>query len=254
MDEKAVLSRLVDILKEELTDALTGVYLHGSMALGCFHPQQSDIDILVVCREKRSSETYRRIADQLIRIEDEMHLAKGFEISIVVESAVTSGQYPTPFEFHYSAYHREKYRNDPAYLCGGDEDPDVVAHMAVIYDRGIVLYGKPIKELFQPANREHVIHSIASDASSALEEIGDNPVYNVLTLSRVLLYIQESVIYSKREAGQRALSEALPEHQELVSQCLAKYNGERESVNMDHARLRDYAEYMLRQIHQAMQA
>jgi streptomycin 3"-adenylyltransferase len=254
MEEKAVLSRLVDILKEELTDALTGVYLHGSMALGCFHPQQSDIDILVVCREKRSSETYRRIADQLIRIEDEMHLAKGFEISIVLESAVTSGQYPTPFEFHYSAYHREKYRNDPAYLCGGGEDPDVVAHMAVIYDRGIVLYGKPIKELFQPANREHVIHSIASDASSALEEIGDNPVYNVLTLSRVLLYIQESVIYSKREAGQRALSEALPEHQELVSQCLAKYNGERESVNMDHARLRDYAEYMLRQIHQAMQA
>ncbi|MGO4530508.1 aminoglycoside adenylyltransferase domain-containing protein [Paenibacillus sp. 2TAF8] len=254
MEEKAVLSRIVDILKEELTDALTGVYLHGSMALGCFHPQQSDIDILVVCREKRSSETYRRIADQLIRIEDEMHLAKGFEISIVLESAVTSGQYPTPFEFHYSAYHREKYRNDPAYLCGGDEDPDVVAHMAVIYDRGIVLYGKPIKELFQPANREHVIHSIASDASSALEEIGDNPVYNVLTLSRVLLYIQESVIYSKREAGQRALSEALPEHQELVSQCLAKYNGERESVNMDHARLRDYAEYMLRQIHQAMQA
>lgn len=31
MDEKAVLHRLIDTLKEELTDALTGVYLHGSM-------------------------------------------------------------------------------------------------------------------------------------------------------------------------------------------------------------------------------
>ena len=254
MNEKTILSRLIEVLKEELTDALTGVYLHGSMAMGCFHPLQSDIDILVVCREKRSSESYRRIADQLIRIEDEMHIPKGFEISIVLESAVTRGQYLTPFEFHYSAYHRDKYRNDPDYLCGGHEDPDVVAHMAVIYDRGIVLYGKPIKELFQPANREHVIHSIASDANSALEEIVDNPVYYVLSLSRVLLYIQESVIYSKREAGERAVAEAMPEHQELISQCLAKYNGERESVNVEHTRLRDYAEYMLKQIQEAMQA
>jgi len=254
MDEKSVLSRVIDILKEELTDALTGVYLHGSMAMGCFHPLQSDIDILVVCREKRSSETYRGIADQLIRIEDEMHLSKGFEISFVLESAITEGRYPTPFEFHYSAYHREKYRNNPDYLCGGDDDPDVVAHMAVIYERGIVLYGKPIKKLFQPANREHVIHSISSDANSALEEIAENPVYYVLSLSRVLLYIQESVIYFKREAGERAVAEALPEHQELVSQCLAKYNGERESVNVEHTRLRDYAEYMLKQIQEAMQA
>ncbi|KAA8785386.1 hypothetical protein EC604_16190 [Paenibacillus amylolyticus] len=183
MDEKSVLSRVIDILKEELTDALTGVYLHGSMAMGCFHPLQSDIDILVVCREKRSSETYRGIADQLIRIEDEMHLSKGFEISFVLESAITEGRYPTPFEFHYSAYHREKYRNNPDYLCGGDDDPNVVAHMAVIYERGIVLYGKPIKKLFQPANREHVIHSIASDANSALEEIAENPVYYAQTNS-----------------------------------------------------------------------
>lgn len=99
MNEKTILSRLIEVLKEELTDALTGVYLHGSMAMGCFHPLQSDIDILVVCREKRSSESYRRIADQLIRIEDEMHIPKGFEISIVLESAVTRGQYPTPLSF-----------------------------------------------------------------------------------------------------------------------------------------------------------
>ncbi|MBR2566542.1 MAG: DUF4111 domain-containing protein [Paenibacillus sp.] len=254
MDEKAIIHRLIDTLKEELTDALTGVYLHGSMAMGCFHPKQSDIDILVVCKEKRSSEIYRRIADRLIGIEEEMHIPKGFELSIVLESAVTGNIYPTPFEFHYSAYHREKYRNDPAYLCGGHEDPDVVAHMAVIYDRGIVLHGKPIKDLFQPANRKHVIDSITSDASSALEEISDNPVYYVLSLSRVLLYIQESVIYSKREAGERALAEALPEYQELVSQCLEKYNGERESVNVDAARLREYAEYMLKHIDKALQA
>ncbi|WP_426334346.1 aminoglycoside adenylyltransferase domain-containing protein [Paenibacillus silvae] len=253
MNEKAVLIRLVNTLEEELTDALVGVYLHGSMAMGCFHPKQSDIDILVVCREEVSSGTYRRIADQLLRIEDEMHLAKGFELSIVLESVVLEALYPTPFEFHYSGYHREKYRTDQDYLCGGHEDPDLVAHMAVIYDRGIVLYGKRIKGLFPPPNHKHVIDSIASDANAAVEEIVDNPVYYVLNLSRVLLYIQESVIYSKREAGVKALEEALPEYKELLSQCLEKYNGERDSVHLNASILQEYAKYMLQQIHEAMQ-
>ncbi|WP_458462487.1 nucleotidyltransferase domain-containing protein, partial [Paenibacillus sp.] len=62
MNENTILDNVTRVLKEELTDALVGIYLHGSMAMGCFHPNQSDIDTLVVSREKRSADTYRRIA------------------------------------------------------------------------------------------------------------------------------------------------------------------------------------------------
>ena len=34
----------VDIFGKDLT----GVYLHGSLAMGCFNPQKSDIDLMVV--------------------------------------------------------------------------------------------------------------------------------------------------------------------------------------------------------------
>ncbi|WP_339303371.1 aminoglycoside adenylyltransferase domain-containing protein [Paenibacillus sp. FSL R5-0519] len=248
MNEKTVLDSVTRVLKEELTDALVGIYLHGSMAMGCFHPNQSDIDILVVSREQRSADTYRRIAQKLMQIEDEMRITKGFELSIVLESIVVAMPYPTPFEFHYSAYHREKYRTDEQYLCGGYEDPDLVAHMAVIYDRGIVLDGTPIKDLFQPENREHMIASITSDASSALEEIVDNPVYYVLSLCRVLLYVRDSVIHSKREAGEWALTELPSKYKGVISQCLAKYNGNLENVNVSESVLLEYAEYMLNQI------
>jgi len=249
LNEKTVLDSVTRVLKEELTDALVGIYLHGSMAMGCFHPNQSDIDILVVSREKRSDDTYRSIAQKLMHIEDEMHITKGFELSVVLESTIVVMAYPTPFEFHYSAYHREKYRTDEQYLCGGYEDPDLVAHMAVIYDRGIVLDGKPIKDLFQPENREHMIASITSDVSSAMEEIADNPVYYVLNLSRVLLYVKDSVIHSKREAGEWALTNLPTKYKEVISQCLAKYNGELENVNLSEALLQEYTEYMLNQIH-----
>ncbi|WKL00610.1 DUF4111 domain-containing protein [Paenibacillus amylolyticus] len=248
MNEKTVLDSVTRVLKEELTDALVGIYLHGSMAMGCFHPNQSDIDILVVSREKRPADTYRSIAQKLMHIEDEMHITKGFELSIVLETAIVAMAYPTPFEFHYSAYHREKYRTDEQYLCGGYEDPDLVAHMAVIYDRGIVLAGKPIKDLFQPENREHMIASITSDASSAMEEIVDNPVYYVLNLSWVLIYVKDLVIHSKQEAGEWALTNLPTKYKDIISQCLAKYNGELENVNLSDALLLEYAEYMLNQI------
>lgn len=50
MDDRIVLQDVTHILKEGLSDSLVGIYLHGSMAMGGFHPNQSDIDILVVCR------------------------------------------------------------------------------------------------------------------------------------------------------------------------------------------------------------
>lgn len=249
MDERIVLQDVTRILKEELSDSLVGIYLHGSMAMGCFHPYQSDIDILVVCQDKRSADLYRRIAQKLMHMEDEMRMTKGFELSIVLETTIANLAYPTPFEFHYSAYHRERYRTDEHYLCGGYDDPDLVAHMAVIYDRGIVLHGTPIKELFHPVKREYMLASITSDAGAASEEIVDNPVYYVLNLSRVLLYVRDSVIYSKREAGEWALEELPTKYKNVISQCLAKYNGELESLNLSESLLLEYAEHMLREIH-----
>lgn len=45
---------------------LTGIYLHGSMAMGCFNPEKSDIDLIVVIEDnisdrQKSFETGRSI-------------------------------------------------------------------------------------------------------------------------------------------------------------------------------------------------
>ena len=46
-----ILDKLVDVSKQILRDKLTGVYLHGSMAMGCFYPDKSDIDIIIVIED-----------------------------------------------------------------------------------------------------------------------------------------------------------------------------------------------------------
>ena len=42
-----MISRFTEMTREILGASLTGVYLHGSAALGCYQPAKSDLDFLV---------------------------------------------------------------------------------------------------------------------------------------------------------------------------------------------------------------
>lgn len=201
MNQSVVLHKVTDLLKNELSESLLGIYLHGSMAMGCFNPLHSDVDLLVLVKDQNSKDTYKNIAYQLIQIEEEHKLIKGFEISVVLERYATNFVHPTPFECHYSSYHKEKYEKDENYFCGGFEDPDLAAHFVVTYNRGIALFGTPIKEIFKPIDNRYYIDSTRSDVNEAREGIIHNPIYYTLNLARVLQYLLESAISSKKEAS-----------------------------------------------------
>lgn len=51
INQQVVLDGITNLLKCELSQSLVGIYLHGSMAMGYFTPQQSNIDILVIVLE-----------------------------------------------------------------------------------------------------------------------------------------------------------------------------------------------------------
>jgi len=248
------LDSLVNLLKNDLSDSLTGIYLHGSMAMGCFNPLQSDIDILVLVKEKMSIDIYKKIAKKLIALEDELKLNKGFELSAVLDSYAKDFVYPTPFEFHYSSRHKERYRLDDKYFCGDYTDKDLAAHFTVTYCRGVTLFGKPIKEAFNPVDKRYYIDSIKADidaadlSDEASENITTNPVYYVLNMQRVLLYLKESVISSKNEAGVWALNNTPEEFKPLISQCLKQYAaGDRDFV-FDHQTLSRYKDCIFEEI------
>lgn len=171
MDQQAILDNVTCLLKEELSDSVIGIYLHGSMAMGCYNPTQSDIDILVISRKKQPIDIYKKIARKLSNIEDEMNLIKGFELSIVLKEFADSFIYPTPFEFHYSSLHKEKYRTDENYFCGGYEDPDLAAHFVIAYNRGIVLFGEQIRDVIKPIDKRYYIKSIKSDIDIELRKV-----------------------------------------------------------------------------------
>lgn len=248
MNTKLYLDKFVKLMKNELSINLEGIYLHGSLAMNCFNPESSDIDFLVVINKKLTKEEARRIADVVLELHDEMPNKKGIEFSIVLMENLNPFIYPTPFEFHYSDFQRERYLTDSNYVCGGFEDEDLASQFFVAYHRGKRLYGKPLKDICEPIDREYYLASIYYDVKDAMQEIIDNPVYVVLNLCRVLYYLTEEVVSSKKEGGEWGIKVLPQDFHQLIQKCLDKYCGVENAIELDEQQLLLFSEYMLIEI------
>jgi streptomycin 3"-adenylyltransferase len=242
-----ILNKIVTNYDKLLEDNLLGIYLHGSLTMGCFNEDLSDIDYIVVVKEKIPFEIKRRIINFLIEL-SQYAPGKGIEMSIVLERDVRVFVYPTPFELHYSKDHDERYINDKNYICGDSIDKDLAAHVMVINHRGVCLHGKQINKVFEEVAERYYIDSIIYDIENAQGKILNNPVYFVLNLCRVLYYLRERIVSSKYEGGEWG-KEILPgKYFDLIEQAINIYLGKKENIEWNESELEDFAEYMLGEI------
>lgn len=227
-----------------LDNNLVGIYLHGSLAMDCYNKRKSDIDFLVVVTSTPSvNEMHSLIEVLLARSED--CPVKGFEMSVILRKDALDFSYPTPFVLHYSNYHKDKYIMDPEYICGGFEDADLAAHMTVIRERGVRLYGESIDRVFGPIPKKYYVDSIVKDVFEAKEEITSNPTYYILNLCRVLYYLKEEVISSKKEGGLWGCNNLPEEYRKMVHLALQDYEGDQEVINWETKQLLEFTEYMI---------
>ncbi|WP_229750518.1 aminoglycoside adenylyltransferase domain-containing protein [Paenibacillus nasutitermitis] len=248
------LDQITALFQEELCGNLIGVYLHGSLAMGCFNPKRSDIDVLVVAREKLGMDNKKAIIRRILSLQEGLPCKGGIELSVVQETQLKDFVYPTPVELHYSNAHREKYQADENYCCGDYGDYDLASQYAVAYHRGKVLYGQPLQAMYEPVGRRLYLSSILHDSASASEDIADNPVYVVLNLCRVLYFLKEGVISSKKEGGDWAVKLLPGAYSQLVQQCMSVYEGHKDKIGADHPQLMAFAVYMEHEIRQQLDA
>ncbi|MBP3611062.1 MAG: DUF4111 domain-containing protein [Lachnospiraceae bacterium] len=233
------------ILKENLV----GLYLHGSAAMGCFHPKKSDIDLLVVIKESMTNEKKRQYMDMVVEL-NKRAPEKGIELSIVKEEVCKPFVYPTPFELHFSITHLHWYQSNPEEYVEKMKgtDKDLAAHVTITYNRGQVLCGKEISSVFAEVSPTAYMDSIWSDIENAAEDILENPVYVILNLCRVLAYKKERLIVSKQEGGDWGMKHiSQPEYRALVLAALEAYQTGKTMVS-EGMPAQEFAEYMLEQI------
>lgn len=221
-----------------LSEAVTGVYLHGSLAMDCFNPARSDLDLLVVVERSMTAQEKRRIAVQLLRISNQ---PVGIETSFIASQQINPWRYPTPYEFHYSEMWRQpmsKALVDGSWKSWNDaeqHDPDLAAHITILRERGVTLFGAPIRDVFAPVSPADYADYLLSDWAWLAAHSTENPVDTILNACRIYAYLRDGLITSKREGGEWAFNVLPASFRLLIETALDVYVGDSTATFSDAA-------------------
>lgn len=257
---QGILNGVVERSKECLDNNLIGVYLHGSLAMGCFNEESSDIDVLVVVNGAMTLEDKRCIGSSLMELIKKFSANK-LELSIVTMDVLQNFHYPTPYELHFSNEHVDDFTGGEFDLMKQREDADLAAHFMIIKNRGICLYGEPISSIFPDITDEDYLKSIAQDFDWSYNNImrGQEdgtcrvPVYAVLNACRMLAFIKDSLIASKTEGGQWAIEYLPKEYTSVIHEACSEYAKKSSSKEIDAKLLKQFIQYAKKEISRALE-
>jgi predicted nucleotidyltransferase len=239
---------LKDKLIEHLGSNLVGIYLHGSFALDSFNPDVSDLDVIALLHESIDVDLRFELVKVFLDLSNH---PTPIEISLITKDAIWPWKHPTPYQLHSSEYWRTRYEeqvrmNNKDFWSETPVDSDLACHITLINQKGICLFGTPIREAFPMVPELDFRSSILSDVQYAANVLNTLPVYGVLTLCRILSYLETGHILSKGQAGGWVLP-LIPEGiRNIVMQAVDIYVGiRRENVHFSDNDLEQYKNLML---------
>lgn len=231
MHYQNIIDKFVVTTKEIIGTELTGIYLHGSFTMGCFNPNKSDIDLIVIIEKNISNIQKMELMKQIILLNQQAP-AKGLEISLVKKEYCNPFTYPTPFELHFSPMHLQWFHDNPQDYVEKmkGEDIDLAAHFTIIHKYGIALYGEKIEDVFADVPQQNYIHSICCDIENAQDDILKQPIYITLNLCRVLAFLIDGLYLSKKDGGKWAMEHLPSEYHSLISNAMECYTTNKDMV------------------------
>lgn len=218
---------VTEALQAELAPDLTGIYLHGSLAMGSFYRPKSDIDVLVVVREPLPPERRRAVAERLAALANSRPIVGFVELSVVLATDARTTPVPMPYQVHYSEeWHDRIVAGEVDYAADGT-DLDLIAHVTHLLQRGVTLHGTPHHEVFGTPPWSAYLDAVMVDFRWLLdgEHVVETPYYAVLNICRTLQLLNqtEQRVHSKDEGGEWGLANVPQEHHSLIELALAAY-------------------------------
>ena len=236
---------LTRLLYEATRVKLVGIYLHGSLAMHCFNPQGSDIDLLAITQQPVTAGERSQILAGLLALSGAPHPV---EISIVHYAQINPWRHPAPFDLHFSEAWRA--RASAALVQGdttafaGDGDPDLAGHFTVLIRRGIWLAGTPIEDLQLMVPWADYLDALRSDFAWAVATACVSDVYVILNACRSWAAVVEGSVLSKAEGSTWAAQHVPARFRELVLRASAAYASELPSTPFDPAAVRDFQRWV----------
>ncbi len=245
-----LLGEFVQTFRQILGEELVGVYLHGSLAMGCFNLLSSDVDILVVVSQPLPDLMKHEIGRALLNL-SAINPGNGIEMSVLTLNCLRNFQHPAPYELHFSDGNKADYAEGRVHFAKEMFDPDLAAHMVITRARGICLFGEPIDRLFPAIPAEYYLDSILQDSNWSYANImrgpdsgeGWVPAYGVLNFCRVLAFTEQGLITSKLEGGRWAVEHLPEEYAPVILAALQEYTTSGQKYIVDFKLLQQFASY-----------
>lgn len=220
----------VQLLVTNIGNALTGIYLHGSLATGSYFPPKSDIDIVAVVENSLPTGLLSELGVRIAESANGRPTIGSIEFSIITRDAAWNIPDPIPYELHYStSWHERLLRNEVDYAetrC----DSDLFAHLLCIRNRGMCLYGESIETVFAKVPWGKFMFAVLDDLDWIMAEENnvESPYYGILNICRVVQLLVEKTeyTYSKLEGGMWALQHLPERYLPLIRKALDVYSSD----------------------------
>jgi streptomycin 3"-adenylyltransferase len=195
----------VDQLAQDMVGhRAVSTYVHGSLALGGFNPVVSDVDMLIIVDNTPplDTATLEQFGGVLIGMPSP---GRELELSVVASAAARAPSPPWPFLLHVTTS-----ATNLKVIVGHHHsgDPDLLIHYTVVRAAGITVSGQPPLEQIGPVDRSLVLGYLADELAWAQTHAGET--YGVLNAARAVSFLDDGVIVSKIDGGQRQLAAGGP--------------------------------------------
>ena len=245
-DVRDQISRLRDALLRHVP-APRGIYVHGSICLHDFVPGRSDVDVLVLSDAEMARSQRLALADALLALHGR---PRPIELSVArIEDAQ---RVPVLCQFHFSDMWAPRYaahdESNPL-LEGAFPDDDMPCHIRLARQSGLALFGPPPAALLPEIDDATFWRALTYD----LDDLAPlaNPVYDALTLARVLSFARTRRVLTKRQAARWAEA-AFPAFAPILGEAVTAYESGRAPA-WSAAALSAYRDFMMEEIRQGIQ-
>lgn len=257
-DIKRFVDNLINKLRSELGGKLTGIYLHGSLAMGSYYRPKSDIDLVIVVDGPLAPDLAEAVGIVIATEASGRPTVGNVELSVITAETAKELPEPTPYEVHYSSGWHDQILNHEVDYSRERADSDLPSHITYVVQRGISLYGKPVTEVFGQVNWQSFMDAVMDDFRWIVEDVEhmvETPFYSILNICRVLQLHEEGtqLVHSKDEGGEWGLRHLPPQFHSLIRQALDVYRsseivvGEEQrktgGKTWDRAKLREFQIY-----------
>ncbi|GAC1393553.1 MAG: DUF4111 domain-containing protein [Vulcanimicrobiaceae bacterium] len=233
-----------------LGETLRGIYVHGSLAMGTFQRHCSDIDLLIVVRNKLTPSKRAALAQAFITLSDARPMNGDLEATVLQERYLKAYEHPLPYEVQYNKNSQAALRDSFVDFSRDLTDSALAVQLLAVKQRGVRLTGPRPADAIGLIPWYAFMEAVVADFDTNGKTLQRNPADAVLNACRTLhdATLPSIAIVSKEEAAEWALY-MLPEHfRPMVRDAREAHRGKGDAT-FDHEkvqRLRDYVEQTAR--------